>query len=77
MLHRDLQDSAQLARGTAPSRSRLFKSCCFNAGIMSRARKQAVCGILQVPLQLVQDGRPTGRVRRSWAILASCSSSSS
>src|ERR1035441_9901686 len=51
MLQRDLQNSAESAKSTAPSRPRLSKSCCFNAGIMSRARKQAVCGILQVPLK--------------------------
>jgi hypothetical protein len=47
-LKRDLQNSAESAKSTAPSRSRLSKrsrlsmSSCFNAGIMSRARKQAV-----------------------------------
>ena len=44
----DLHDSAKSAKSTAPSlakarvRSRLSKSSCFNAGIMSRARKRAV-----------------------------------
>ena len=49
-LKRDLQNSAESAKSTASSRSRLNKSCCFNAGIMSRARKQAVSANLQVPL---------------------------
>jgi len=37
------------ARSASPSRSRLSRRWCFNAGLMSRARKQAVSGILQVP----------------------------
>ena len=66
-LQRDLQNSAESAKSTAPSRSRLSKGFCFNAGIMSRARKQAVLfckylyGIfhdLWDMLQLVQQSRP-------------------
>jgi len=49
-LLRYLQNSAESAKRAAPSRLRLSKSCCFNARIMSRARKPAVGGILQVPL---------------------------
>jgi hypothetical protein len=56
---RYLRNSAELAKRTAPSRSRLSKSSCFNAGIMSRARKQAVCGILQVP-------QSEFRIERAW-----------
>jgi len=55
-LQRDSQNAAESAKSTAPSRSRLSKSSRFNAGIMSRARKQAVGGILQIPLQLVLFG---------------------
>ena len=64
-LKRYLQDSAESAKSTAPSRgalwARLSKSCCFNAAIMSRARKQAVGGVLQVPLEHVPHS-VTGRV---------------
>jgi hypothetical protein len=49
------------AKGTAPSRSRLSKRRHFNAGLMSRARKQAVCGFLQVPQSCLQAGFPAGR----------------
>jgi len=54
-LRRYLQNSVESAKSTAPSRGALWaqlsKGYCFNAGIMSRARKQAVGEILQVPLQ--------------------------
>ena len=41
-LGRDLQNSAESAESTAPSRGALWARLCFNAGIMSRARKPAV-----------------------------------
>ena len=50
---RDLEIPLNWRKSTAPSRGALWaglrKSRRFNAGIMSRSRKQAVYGILQVP----------------------------
>ena len=41
-LGKDLQNSAESEKSAAPSRGALWARLCFNAGIMSRARKPAV-----------------------------------
>jgi hypothetical protein len=56
MLRRYLENSAESAKSTAPSlRGRgSLRVAVSTRGIMSRARQEAVGGILQVPLRLVR-----------------------
>src|ERR1022692_60985 len=62
MLQRYLQYSLNRAKGTVSSRSRLSKGCCFNAGLMSRARKQEVSGNFARTSFSLPD-RPKGELR--------------